>query len=111
MSYERCCSGLAIPYIYECFRINEPNIESPLEEDIKKEVHAETKNKLIFNGGLEKKDKTCEKVVEKFASIYGAEAGNLCLKTLPRGGLYLLSGITLELKTTIMGTNIWKVVS
>ena len=31
--------------------------------------------------------------MDLFVSCYGAEAGNLCLKTLPFGGLYIAGGI------------------
>mmetsp|Transcript_23238 Transcript_23238/g.31679 ORF Transcript_23238/g.31679 Transcript_23238/m.31679 type:complete len:106 (-) Transcript_23238:143-460(-) len=33
-------------------------------------------------------------VVNKFTEIFATEAGNLALKTLPTGGLYLLGGVT-----------------
>jgi len=48
----------------------------------------------IFDAGKKKSDQICERTVEMFLGLYGAEAGNLALKTLPYGGLYLLSGIT-----------------
>jgi glucokinase len=35
----------------------------------------------------------CVKVVEMFVSIYGAEAGNLALKTLAVGGVVVAGGI------------------
>jgi glucokinase len=42
---------------------------------------------------LEPGDSLCRKAVELFVSIYGAEAGNLALKFLARGGVYLAGGI------------------
>ena len=60
------------------------------------------KNDIIIASGKDKSDKICEKVVELFLEIYGAEAGNQALKTLPYGGLYLLSGITQGLKMEIL---------
>lgn len=35
----------------------------------------------------------CVQTMDLFVSCYGAEAGNLCLKTLPFGGLYIAGGI------------------
>lgn len=38
-------------------------------------------------------DKLCEEALKLFCSIYGAEAGNLCLKYLALGGVYVAGGI------------------
>ena len=32
--------------------------------------------------------------MEKFTENYGTEAGNMALKTLPYGGVYLIGGVT-----------------
>src|SRR5438132_680282 len=38
-------------------------------------------------------DPLCRQVVELFCKLYGAEAGNLALKTLATGGVYVAGGI------------------
>ena len=38
-------------------------------------------------------DPLCRRVLQTFASMYGAEAGNLALKTLATGGVYVAGGI------------------
>jgi glucokinase len=38
-------------------------------------------------------DPACVRAVEIFCDVYGAEAGNLALKVLPTGGLYVAGGI------------------
>jgi len=43
---------------------------------------------------IKNNDKLCMKVVEKFTEILGIETGNLALKTLPYGGIYLIGGVT-----------------
>ena len=40
-----------------------------------------------------KKDIACEKALDLFVSIYGAEAGNLALTALATGGVYIGGGI------------------
>lgn len=49
---------------------------------------------LISELGLSGKDALCRRSLEIFARIYGVEAGNLALKFLPSGGLYLAGGMT-----------------
>jgi glucokinase len=38
-------------------------------------------------------DPLCRRALETFSSLYGSEAGNLALKTLPTGGVYVAGGI------------------
>ena len=42
---------------------------------------------------MSKKDECSEKALELFVSVYGAEAGNLALKSLSTGGVYIGGGI------------------
>lgn len=39
----------------------------------------------------------CVKVLDLFVAVYGAEAGNLALKGLPRSGLYMAGGIAVKI--------------
>jgi glucokinase len=39
----------------------------------------------------------CRRAVQTFCSLYGAEAGNLALKCLPRGGVFVAGGIAPKL--------------
>jgi glucokinase len=49
--------------------------------------------KVISEWGLHDLDEGCVKALDLFLSIYGAEAGNLALKFLPLGGLFIGGGI------------------
>jgi glucokinase len=97
VSVERCVAGPAIPSLYNYLRETFPDMKSPLAE-----AGSKLKGEEIFEAGIKKTDPVCERVVEIFTSLYAAEAGNLALKTLPFGGLYLLSGITQVLKEKIL---------
>ena len=47
----------------------------------------------ITERALDGTDELCIKTVEMFCRIYGSEAGNLALKSLPSGGVYVAGGI------------------
>jgi glucokinase len=51
---------------------------------------------------INKKDPLCLKVVEKFTENYGTEAGNISLKTLPYGGVYLIGGVTAGIQNYLL---------
>ncbi len=122
VSYERCCCGLAIPLMYDYLYARavkqggldptfHAKIKAPLDELLSLLEHKSADdsinkkiseiNPLIFAAGLRKEDKVCIETVELFASLYGAETGNLALKILPSGGIYLMSTITVVLKEYI----------
>jgi glucokinase len=48
---------------------------------------------VISEAALGGKADLCVKALDLFVSAYGAEAGNLALKALARGGIYLGGGI------------------
>ena len=48
---------------------------------------------MIVDNGIKKKDPLCMKVIEKFTEILAVEVGNMALKTLPYGGIYLTGGV------------------
>ncbi len=45
------------------------------------------------------------KVVEKFTEILGVEVGNLALKCLPFGGIYLIGGVTHGISDYLLHTD------
>lgn len=53
----------------------------------------EDPNRVISDLALSAKSAICEKALDMFVSAYGAEAGNLALKILSNGGLYVGGGI------------------
>lgn len=48
---------------------------------------------LISEAALERGDPAARLALDRFVSLYGAEAGNLALKCLPFGGLYVAGGV------------------
>ncbi|HSX26622.1 MAG TPA: glucokinase [Chlamydiales bacterium] len=90
VSYERVISGPGLHSIYQFL------IESDLEKG-SKQVQMEMKQRdpstVISEWGRLKKDAACAHALDWFLSLYGAEAGNLALKFLSLGGLYVGGGI------------------
>jgi glucokinase len=91
ISYERCVSGMGLTNIYDFLR-DSRGMEEPrwLAEKI---TAAPDPNSVITEMALSAKSELCEKALDMMVSIYGAEAGNLALKVLSVGGLYVGGGI------------------
>jgi glucokinase len=91
ISYERVVSGMGLTNIYEFLRDGR-GMEEPswLAEKI---AAAHDPNSVITEMALSAKSELCEKALDMMVSIYGAEAGNLALKVLSVGGLYVGGGI------------------
>jgi len=91
ISFERVISGMGMTNIYEFLR-DAKGIEEPawLAEKIASVPDA---NAVITEMGLAAKSELCAKTLDMFVSAYGAESGNLALKVLSVGGLYVGGGI------------------
>jgi len=93
VSYERVCSGLGIPNIYAYLK-HSGYAEEPawLAEAL---AGAADPTPVIMDSALGK-SQTCAltaATLTTFISILGSEAGNLALKVLATGGIYLGGGI------------------
>jgi glucokinase len=91
ISFERVISGMGMTSVYEFLR-EVRGVEEPawLAEQI---AAASDANSVITEMALAGKSEICEKTLDMFVSAYGAEAGNLALKVLSVGGLYIGGGI------------------
>lgn len=91
ISYERVCSGIGIPNLYNFLKDSGRYTEPAwLTEALDA---AEDKTPVIFASAQEKKEPICLAVLDLFISILGGEAGNLVLQLLTTGGVYLAGGI------------------
>ena len=93
VSYERVCSGKGIPNIYDFLR-DSGYADEPawLAREL---ADADDPTPIIVNTALneEKNCKLCVETLNIFVSILGAEAGNLALKIMATGGVFLGGGI------------------
>ncbi|MGB3312760.1 MAG: glucokinase [Nodosilinea sp.] len=113
VSVERVVSGQGIVAIYQFLRDREFATETPeIAEAIaswERQTGLSTKTidpaAVISLAAAEGRDRLCQKTMEIFVSAYGAEAGNLALKLLPYGGLYVAGGIAAKnLTLMVSGT-------
>jgi glucokinase len=94
VSVERVCSGGAgIPNLYSYLRDGGRVAESPVIAQAL--AGAADRGRLIGNAALrgQRPDALCAATLELFVAILAAEAGNLALKVLATGGLYVAGGI------------------
>ncbi len=90
ISFERVVSGMGITSIYEFLR-DAKGMEEPAW--LRDRMQSEDPNAVIGEVGSNGKSELCSRTLDMFVSAYGAEAGNLALKVLSIGGIYLGGGI------------------
>lgn len=90
VSVERVVSGIGIQHIYEYLRDIGYAPESP---SVTAMMQTQVPAAVISTHGLAQTDPLCEQALQMFVSAYGAEAGNLALKSLPYSGVYIAGGI------------------
>lgn len=95
VSWERVISGPGLASIYDFLRAREPNRESPWMQEAL--IEQEDYSNTIANAGLNQDCELASEALNLFADLYGCEAGNLALKLMSTGGLFLGGGIAPKL--------------
>ena len=90
VSFERVLSGHGLYNIYQF--LNDYNNRSSSKE-ISEKFKNDDPAKVISEYALENKDVTCEEALDMMVSFYGSEAGNMALRFMAYGGVYLGGGI------------------
>jgi glucokinase len=90
VSWERVVSGLGIKNVYEFLRDVE-KIDEP--QWLRDRMKAEDPNAVIGQCAEDGSSSLCFETMKTFVSAYGAETGNVALKVLATGGMYLGGGI------------------
>lgn len=96
VSFEHVCSGIGIPNIYRYLRDVEHLTEVP---EVAKLVDAAgDPSVVIINQAIDPTNasKLCAATIDLFVSILAAEAGNLAVKFLATGGVYLAGGVAVH---------------
>jgi glucokinase len=90
VSWERVVSGIGIKNIYAYLRDVE-KMEEPAW--LRDRMKTEDPNAVIGQCAEDGSSALCFETMQVFAAAYGAEAGNIALKVLATGGMYLGGGI------------------
>ena len=102
ISVERVVSGQGIVNIYQYLRdTNFAPESSEIGDKIRSWEQQEEKKidpaAVISQAALQNSDRLCQKTMEMFVEAYGAETGNLALKFLSYGGIYIAGGIAAKI--------------
>ena len=101
VSYERVCSGLGIPNLYAFLRDSGRHPEPDwLRQQL---IAAKDPTPIIMEAAVAGTADICTEVLNLFLSILGSESGNLVLKLLATGGVYLGGGIPPRLIPQLKG--------
>jgi len=91
VSYERVLSG---PGFFNVYRFLRDTGRAPEPAWLAERIAAaRDPNSVIGPAARDGRDPLCVATLELFTSVYGAEAGNLALKAMSVGGVYVAGGI------------------
>lgn len=90
VSFERVVSGLGIKNIYAFLRDDR---KMPEPKWLRERMASEDANAVIGHCGEDGSSEICFETLRIFAAAFGAEAGNVALKVLAMGGIYLGGGV------------------
>jgi glucokinase len=93
ISVERIVSGMGIASIYRFLRDRSSPIHTPLAEKITEWEKGAPHDPAALIAAAQGDEPLAQQTMQIFMQNYGAEAGNLALKILPYGGLYIAGGI------------------
>lgn len=95
VSCERVLSGsMGLPNIYTFLRDTGRAAETPAVAGVMKTGDA---GSIISQAALDGSCPLCRQTMDMFAAILGAEAGNLALKTMATGGVFIGGGIAAQI--------------
>jgi len=101
VSVERVLSGAGIAVVYEFLRDSGAERESPALKGAL--ADAPDPAAEISRAAIDAGDRLAIAALDLFVSVYGAEAGNMALRVLARGGVYVTGGIAAKILPRLRG--------
>ena len=100
VSYERVLSGPGLVNVYEFLRGQGGGDEPP---EFAGQLAQGDAAAVISKAALSGSNRLAEQALDLWISVYGAEAGNLALKTMATGGVFLTGGISPKILSKLTG--------
>jgi len=100
VSWERVVSGPGLCNIYAFLRDSGRGTELPW---VRERMHEGDAAAAIAQAAIAGQCELCRQALERFVSLYAAEAGNLALKVMAVGGVYLGGGIAPKILDALTG--------
>jgi glucokinase len=100
VSYEQVLSGPGLYNVYEFARASSGNPEPGW---LSEQIRSGDPSAAVSQAGLEGKDPVCEEALGIFVSVYGAEAGNMALRCMALGGVFVGGGIAPKILPLLRG--------
>jgi glucokinase len=98
VSLDRVLSGPGLFFIYEYLRMTGRGEES---SEIAERIAGGDASRVIAESALNRESELCSQALDMFVAIYGAEAGNLALRTLAMGGVFVAGGIAPKIRNKL----------
>ncbi len=105
VSYERVLSGPGLHNIYQFLRETGRGEEPPW---LAEQIAQGDPSAAISKSALEGTSAICVQALDVFVAVYGAETGNLALKMLATGGMYVGGGIAPKIIRKLSSTTFMK---
>lgn len=105
VSYERIVSG---PGLYNIYRFLRDTGRGKESVSLKRRLMKGDRAKIISKAAVDGEDRLSMDALELFMSVYGSEAGNLALKLMATGGLYIGGGIAPKIIDKLKGPGFMK---
>ena len=100
MTYETLLSGQGLVRLFEFVRTTHSDAPSA---ELRTAMQSGDAAATISEFALAGRDAIAERALDLFVSIYGAQAGNLALATVPRGEMYVAGGIAPTMVAKLTG--------
>lgn len=98
VSFERVVSGIGIKNVYAFLR-DDQKMDEP--QWLRDRMLVEDPNAVIGECAEDGSSELCSETLSMFTAAFGAEAGNMALKVLAVGGIYLGGGIAPKILKTL----------